>query len=89
MHSNLVLFDREQGEIYPIQEGRTWPAPLRASGKQKLPRIKTPIEDTASVVGETDVRWLGDSADDELLIVGDWVVKPGAFVFAVDGSIAR
>jgi hypothetical protein len=89
IHASLVLLDREEGEIYPIQEGRTWPPPLRAPGKQKLPRIKTPIDDTVSVVGETDVRWLGASADTELLIVGDLVLKPGEFSFAVDGSIAR
>jgi hypothetical protein len=62
---------------------------LRAEGKQKVPHIKTPREDTVPVVGETDVRWLGTSAESEQLIVGDLVVRPGQFAFHVEGEVAR
>jgi hypothetical protein len=89
IHANVVLLDRETGEVFPIREGRTWPAPLRATGKRGLPHIKIPIEETASVVGETDVRWLGDSADTELLVLGELVVNPGHSAFSVSGEIAR
>jgi hypothetical protein len=89
VHRNIVLLDREQGELYPIREQRTWPAPLRASVKANLPQIKTPIVGTAPVVDVTDVRWLGSGADSELLIIGDLVVRPGAYAFAVQGEIAR
>jgi hypothetical protein len=89
IHRSIVLLDRAKGEVYPIHERRSWPAPLRPSGKQKLPQIKTPIADACPAVGETDVRWLGNSADSELLIIDDLVVNPGAFSFSVKGRIAR
>ena len=89
IHQGIVLLDREKGEVYPIHVGRSWPAPLRPKGTQKPPHIKTPIADAAPVVGETDIRWLGTSADTELLIIGDLVVKPGAFSFVVKGEVAR
>jgi hypothetical protein len=89
VHRNIVLLDRQQGEVYPIREQKTWPVPLRANGKTNLPHIKTPITGTASVVDETDVRWLGSEADSELLIVGDLVLKPGAYAFTVQGEVAR
>ena len=89
IHRSLVLLDREKGEVFPLRLSRTWPAPLRAGGKQKLPHIKTPIAKTSGAVGETDVRWLGTSTDSERLIIDDMVVKPGVFSFSVDGEIAR
>jgi hypothetical protein len=89
IHRGIVLLDRAKGEVYPIHERHSWPAPLRAGGKQKLPQIKTPIADACPAVGETDVRWLGNSADSELLIIDDLVVKPGGFSFSVKGRIAR
>jgi hypothetical protein len=92
IHRGLVLLDRQAGEVYPIVERRSWPAPLRPRtkpGKRRLPRIKTPIANACPAVGETDLRWLGDSAESEYLIVGDLIVKPGAFSFAVDGAIIR
>jgi hypothetical protein len=89
IHAQLVLLDREAGEIFPIREGAVWPAALRAGGKGSLPQIKTPIEHTIQVVGETDVRWLGSTAESELLAVGALVVRPGRQSFSVKGEIAR
>jgi hypothetical protein len=89
IHAKLLLLDRERGEVFPIREGRPWPAPLQAEGNRGLPEIKTPVEKTIPVVGETDVCWLGDSAESELLIVDDLVVKPGQYAFAVKGEVAR
>ena len=89
IHRNLVLLDRAKGDIYPIRSGRAWPAPLRPVGKRTPPQLKTPIENTAEAVGETDVRWLGASEESELLIVDDLVVKPGVAAFSVKGQIAR
>jgi hypothetical protein len=36
-----------------------------------------------------DLRWLGDTAESELLVIGALVVRPGALRFLVDGEIAR
>lgn len=89
IHASVVLLDRQSGEVFPIREGRSWPEPLHPSGKQKLPEITTPIDHTFPVVGETDIRWLGTSAESELLVVEDLVVRPGHYSFAVKGEVAR
>jgi hypothetical protein len=86
IYRKLVLLDRSKGQIFPITHG-PWPAPLLPRSKRKA-RIETPIASTVSVVGETDVRWLGPAAD-ELLVIDDLVVRPGVGSFAVKGQIAR
>jgi hypothetical protein len=88
IHARLLLLDRDKGELFRIAESRSWPPPLRPKGKHGLPQIKTPV-DTIDVVGESDVRWLGSSAESELLVVDSLVVKPGHYAFSVDGEIAR
>jgi hypothetical protein len=40
------------------------------------------------VSGETDVRWL-EAPNEELLVVGNAIIRPGAKSFRVDGTIAR
>ena len=88
IHARLLLLDRNKGELFRIAESRSWPPPLLPKGKHGLPQIETPV-DTIDVVGESDVRWLGSSAESELLVVDSLVVKPGHFAFTVDGEIAR
>jgi hypothetical protein len=91
IHRNVVLLDRTTGEVFPIPGEPTarWPAPLAASGKRSPPRIRTPVAATSSIVGETDLRWLGRSPASEILIVGELVVRPGVGAFSVKGDIAR
>ena len=88
IHARLLLLDRDKGELFRIAESRSWPPPLRPKGKHGLPQIKTPVA-TIDVIGESDVRWLGSSAESELLVVDSLVVKPGHYAFSVDGEIAR
>jgi hypothetical protein len=88
IHARLLLLDRDKGELFRIAESRSWPPPLRPKGKHGLPQIKTPV-DTIDVVGESDVRWLGSSAESELLVVDSLVVTPSHGAFSVDGEIAR
>jgi len=87
-HRRLLLLDRSSGRVFPISDrAGAWPAPLRGTGK-KPARLQIPITATIRVVAETDVRWLGP-ADDELLVVGDRIVRPGGSSFSVAGELAR
>ena len=89
IHRQLVLLDRATGDLFPIRPlGGTWPGPLVPAGK-KAPRFATPVKNTASVVGETDVRWISRAPHAEILIVDGLVVRPGAASFFVDGQIAK
>lgn len=89
IHRSLVLLDRVTGKVFPIrEEAGAWPDPLKPAGK-KAATIKVPIVNTIGVVGETDVRWLGTSAQDEVLVVDSLVITPGRPSFTVDGAIAE
>lgn len=88
IHRRIVLLDREAGEVFPIPEAPgAWPRPLEGSGAQ--PPFVIALPKTASVVGETDLRWLGEDDASELLVVDRLVVRPGGATFAVDGEVAR
>jgi hypothetical protein len=88
IHRSLVLLDRATGHVFPIRASPHWPAPLLPASKTKA-RLETPIPRTVSVVGETDVRWLGTGEETELLVIDDLVVKPGGASFSVKGEIPR
>jgi hypothetical protein len=90
IHRLIVLLDRTTGDVLPIrQRPGAWPAPLAAKGSKPPRRIPTPVRRTISVVGETDLRWLGRSAASELLVVDDLVLRPERASFLVKGQIAR
>ena len=90
IYRRLILLDRGNGQLYPIpSEAGTWPPPLAAASTADLPSIRNPVEQTVQIWGEVDVRWLGDSAESELLVIGTEVVRPGELRFLVDGEIAR
>jgi hypothetical protein len=88
LYRSLILLDREQGQVFPIPhpKGR-WPAALRPKGPKHT--IETPIEKTVQVTGESDIRWFGDGAPLELLIVEGSLVNPGVGTFTVGGQIAQ
>jgi hypothetical protein len=87
MYRRLVLLDRSTGELFPVRaEPGTWPAPLRASGKRKT--VRTPVTQAVLLDFEADVRWIGDSAENELLVLHDLLVRPGERSFSVVGELA-
>jgi len=87
MYRRLVLLDRSTGELFPVRaEPGTWPAPLRASGKRKS--VRTPVTQAVLLDFEADVRWIGDSAENELLVLHDLLVRPGERSFSVVGELA-
>jgi hypothetical protein len=90
IHRQLVLLDRTTGDIFPIPtKAGPWRPPLKPAGKKAPPRIATPVKNTAGVVGESDVRWLGQSSASELLVVDTLIVRPGLSSFDVRGEVAR
>jgi hypothetical protein len=86
-YRRLILLDRKTGLVYPLihPEG-AWPAPLSSLGKSH--RVRTPIEQTLQIVGEADVRWLGDAAS-ELLLIDGTAIRPGLGSAALHGEVAR
>lgn len=86
IHRNLLLLDREDGNVYPIlEQPGPWPAPLAAAKRA----VKVPESGMADVVGESDVRWLSFSESVELLIVDQLVVQPAKRSWAFEGQLAR
>ena len=88
IYRSLILLDREQGRVFriPHPQGR-WPAPFQPKGAKRT--LETPIDKTVQVTGESDVRWLGDGAPLELLIIDGSIVNPGVGTFTVNGQIAQ
>jgi hypothetical protein len=87
MYRRLVLLDRSTGELFPVRsEPGTWPSPLKASGKRKT--VRTPVAQAVLLDFEADVRWIGDSAENELLVIHDLLVRPGERSFSVVGELA-
>ncbi|MEY4576564.1 MAG: hypothetical protein RL701_1267 [Pseudomonadota bacterium] len=87
-HRRIVLCDRTDGALYPVRaEAGPWPAPLTAA--KRGGRIRVQTADMADVVGETDLRWLGDSAETEVLVVDQLVIQPNAAVWSFEGELAR
>lgn len=85
MYRRLVLLDRQSGELFALQgEPGPFPKALKAQGK----RLRTPIRGAARLQFEADVRWLGDSAESELLVLGELLVRPGERAFSVAGELA-
>jgi hypothetical protein len=90
VHRQLVLLDRSTGDVYPIRpKAGAWPASLKPAGRKPRPQIATPVKNTAGVVGESDVRWLGLSSASEVLVVDTLIVRPGVASFDVHGAVAR
>jgi hypothetical protein len=88
IHRRIVLFDRESGDVFPIRtKPGAWPSPLAGSGAR--PPFAIALPETASVVGESDVRWLGEDETSELLVVDELLVRPRGASFSVDGNVAR
>jgi len=88
IHRSLVLFDRQEGEFYPVLASPgSWPAPLTAAGKRNL--VSVPSAGLADVVGESDVRWLSLADAREVLIVDQLVLAPLGPRWAFDGELAR
>ncbi|MET0389379.1 MAG: hypothetical protein ABW321_25620 [Polyangiales bacterium] len=88
IHRSVLLLDRQTGELFSVPPSpRAWStsAPLVAAKG----RLRTPVRDTADVVGESDVRWLGSTPESELLVIDHLVIAPGRAIFDVDGEIAR
>jgi hypothetical protein len=87
LYRRLSLLDRESGRVFPIIPGAAWPTAIEA-GHGSPPALPLPIERAVLVSGETDVRWL-EAPNEELLVVGNAIIRPGAKSFRVDGAIAR
>lgn len=89
IYRRLVLLDRSDGRVYPVVHPvGPWPAALEPQGESQR-ALATPIRDTAQVVGESDVHWLGASEASELLVVDGSVTKPGTGTWSLDGQLAR
>ncbi|MDX2024489.1 MAG: hypothetical protein SF187_29885 [Deltaproteobacteria bacterium] len=89
IHRQLVLLDRETGQIFPIHGSPgAWPSALEPVAGSSL-RIEVPIANTIGVVGESDVRWLGTSAESEVLVIDDLIIVPRRESFSVNGAVAR
>jgi hypothetical protein len=85
MYRRLLLLDRQTGELFAVQhEAGAFPKPLKAQGK----RVRTPVRDASLLQFEADVRWVGDSAESELLVIDDLLVRPGERAFSVAGELA-
>lgn len=65
--------------------GKTFPFTRRKND----PNHQVPVANTISVVGETDVRWLGTSVQSEVLVIDALLIAPGRDSFTVDGALAR
>ncbi|MEY4509306.1 MAG: hypothetical protein RLZZ450_1428 [Pseudomonadota bacterium] len=84
MYRRLVLLDRQSGELFALQStAGAFPKPLKVQGK----RLRTPVRGASLLQFEADVRWLGDSAESELLVLGDLLVRPGDRAFSVAGEL--
>lgn len=89
IHRQLILLDCESGQVFPIRATPgAWPLPLKPVRGNFL-RIEVPITNTMSVVGESDVRWLGTSAESEVLVIDDMIIVPRRESFSVNGAVAR
>jgi len=87
MYRRLVLLDRSTGALFPLRgEPGSWPAALKPAGKRKT--VRTPIQQAVLLEFEADVRWIGDSAESELLVIRDLLVRPGERSFSVVGELA-
>jgi hypothetical protein len=86
-YRRLVLLDRVNGKLYPLSShAGGWPAPLTASGS----KLKTPIKEAELIASGADVRWLGESNPNELLLLDGLLVRPGEPTFALsEGEVAR
>jgi len=85
MYRRLVLLDRQSGELFALQsEPGAFPKALKPQGK----RLRTPIRGAVRLQFEADVRWLGDSAESELLVLGEVLVRPGERAFSIAGELA-
>jgi hypothetical protein len=82
----LLLLDRSTGKLFPLaNRAGPWPTPLVAAGA----KLQTPIKQAELVANAADVRWLGDS-DSELLLLDRVVIRPGGIAFELkDREVAR
>lgn len=84
-YRRLVLLDRSNAKLFPVNLGG-WPSPLVAAGT----KFKLPIKQSQLVATAADVRWLGGGDRVEVLVIGEMVLRPEAQAFAIDGrEVAR
>ena len=86
VYRKLVLVDRRSGDIFspPAKPGK-WPRPLQP-GTRKIVHV---ADQTLTVSGESDVRWLGFDDATEALVVDQLIIRPGFRMFSVQGIVAR
>lgn len=81
VHFDALLYDTQSHAIFPLVAG-AWPPPLDAARRAHLDQLHGHTRD---IVGESDVRWLGD----DLLVVDQLLVQPGQRVVRVAGDVIR
>jgi len=87
IHFKALVFDRQTGELFPVtEEAGSWPKPLPAVGNKGRRHIKTPVEESGDLVGETPLHWLGPP-EHEVLRVDKSILVPHARIFTLPGDL--
>jgi hypothetical protein len=83
LYRTVVLFDRREGQLYPIKTG-AWPEALGPAQLQRLARGTEP--DMTIIENETDVRWIR-LGDEDGLIIDQTLFRPGHASVDLGGDV--